>query len=485
MKINYTKKSYEDIQKEVIEFIKRTWPTTFNDYSANSIIMMLIDVIVYVTTMIFFAINQVANEIFLDTAEDKANVVRMLRLIGYELSSPTSAQVECVLTFETLRDNLIIDAGTSVKVGKLPFELVNPVTIASGEHMSTITMSQGETKKDTIIANGQVHQEYKLLHSPVIIDSTFKVAVNNVDWTKVEFLDENDAVNVFQVSYNENYEAIIKFGDNLHGNIPPEDAIILATYRVGGGVAGNIAIGAINQTITGRYESNNQLVTLKIRNDDIGYNGTDAETIEYAKKHAPKTLRGMVPVSRFDMVELALKFTSTTGERAVMAKAGVDKYWGAYGIAFTLGTVDTLGVLRPMSQGYITEFIEHMQEYYMLLGMAAEVYAFKVKTVDFNISVKIQSHMIQKDAMAEIKNKIQQFMSVSNRIVNNPNYYQDVNTDDIDFITYKQIVTLLLELQDMDFVLHAPNDNVYAPDKDTILILGSIDVTIEGGLIEE
>lgn len=59
--------------------------------------------------------------------------------------------------------------------------------------------------------------------------------------TSVTSLNPTDAV--FYLESNSNDEYVIRFGDGTNGLIPSKDSIVYVTYRVGGGIAGNIPAG--------------------------------------------------------------------------------------------------------------------------------------------------------------------------------------------------------------------------------------------------
>jgi hypothetical protein len=81
-------------------------------------------------------------------------------------------------------------------------------------------------------------------------------------------------------------EGRLYFGDGVHGKIPPAKGLILAReYRAGGGKAGNVCQGAINQALTG------VAVVQEVFNPLPAEGGTDAEPITAIVQRGPRTLR--------------------------------------------------------------------------------------------------------------------------------------------------------------------------------------------------
>lgn len=75
-------------------------------------------------------------------------------------------------------------------------------------------------------------------------DGTLTVFVegDDVPWVEiVSLLDAGPDDRVFAIDVDDAGEATIVFGDGVHGRVPPDDATIRGTYRVGGGALGNVA----------------------------------------------------------------------------------------------------------------------------------------------------------------------------------------------------------------------------------------------------
>jgi hypothetical protein len=76
----------------------------------------------------------------------------------------------------------------------------------------------------------------------------------------------------------------IRFGDGLHGARPPDGSVILATYDSGGGLQGNVGIGAINK---GAALPNG----LKVSNPLPTWGGAEPETPAETERRVAATLR--------------------------------------------------------------------------------------------------------------------------------------------------------------------------------------------------
>ncbi len=97
--------------------------------------------------------------------------------------------------------------------------------------------------------SGEPDQSYTLINTPVIT-STVQITVNGVQWTQTDDLlaapsEVEDAVHS-QVYIVDSASGTVTFGTGLQGARPAAGTKIFASYYYGGGVAGNVGVGAIN-----------------------------------------------------------------------------------------------------------------------------------------------------------------------------------------------------------------------------------------------
>lgn len=93
--------------------------------------------------------------------------------------------------------------------------------------------------------------------------------------------------NRLQVGYDDDDRGIMLFGDGQTGIVPPTGASIIATYRIGGGTRGNVAIGAIDTTARG-YLPDGKEVSVRLYNYEPGSGGEPRESLDHAKFYAPQ-----------------------------------------------------------------------------------------------------------------------------------------------------------------------------------------------------
>ena len=118
----------------------------------------------------------------------------------------------------------------------------------------------------------------------------------------------------FTTVTDENDVTTVIFGDGQYGQIPPPNARILASYRVGGGSAGNVGAGQIT-VITKAPQL--QLIGAKVVNREPASGGAERESIERAIKFAPTVFGSMQrAVTGEDYVAQAKLFPGVSKARA-------------------------------------------------------------------------------------------------------------------------------------------------------------------------
>tara|TARA_R110002051_G_scaffold42280_4_gene86981 strand:- start:555 stop:2348 length:1794 start_codon:yes stop_codon:yes gene_type:complete len=92
--IKYTSRDFETIKGDLIEFSKRYYPETFQDFSEASFGALMLDTVAYVGDVLSFYLDYQVNESFLDTAAEYNNVLRISRQLGYkDAGAPSSTGV--------------------------------------------------------------------------------------------------------------------------------------------------------------------------------------------------------------------------------------------------------------------------------------------------------------------------------------------------------------------------------------------------------
>lgn len=387
--LRYIKYDYQSQKDALLQRIRDRWPGRWNDFLANSIGIVIVDVVAWGLATLAFLVNRVAGEQYIPTMTLRESAVRIGGLTGYQLRSALPATVSCEATISTAQSaDVTIFEGTLIRTSDnnaLAFEVSKDYTIEAGEFSpkelvatfspslsgqnvintflqvtqgssavdevdTTIDLSQyieigqtlyelggtdgytiqnietapggvntnsriilssewtgatgtiqaqiydqriqliqGQTVTDRFVAPIQTASYAVRLSRTPVIDNSVEVTVNGEPWeqtTSVGIVSE--FAQVFQVKTFVSGDTAVIFGDGTFGALVPSEAAVTVTYRIGGGVAGNVELNSINTTITGLIESLSNPVSVQVTNTtSTGIGGQEAETLEQARVNIP------------------------------------------------------------------------------------------------------------------------------------------------------------------------------------------------------
>ena len=329
--IDYSRKDFQSVKEALLDLLKQRFPNTWRDFYESQMGMAWLELICFAFDNLGFYLDYQANESYLPTAQDRENVVKLLKLVGYNLRGATAASVQCLLTLGAAElDDVIIPAGTALNsTSGLVFEFLTEARIAAGSLTGEAVITEGQTKNEVFLSDGTKYQRFTLSNKPIINDSVV-VTVNGVEWEIVDSVVYGDSTSqVCAVSFDVDVDgvdvAIVEFGDGVSGAIPPNGATINVTARVGGGVAGNVALNNINEQVQGQLDGVLPVTPVQVAVTNPTYRGTggeERESIEHAKYWGPQWVRtNGRAVTENDFDTLASLFSDPTYGAVAYAKA--------------------------------------------------------------------------------------------------------------------------------------------------------------------
>ena len=99
--IKYIGKDFPTIRKNLIDFAKTYYPTTFNDFNEASPGMMFLETTAYVGDLLSFYLDKQFKESLLPYATQRKNVVALAQTLGYKPRQAIAAQVD-IDVFQTV-----------------------------------------------------------------------------------------------------------------------------------------------------------------------------------------------------------------------------------------------------------------------------------------------------------------------------------------------------------------------------------------------
>ena len=300
---------FTDIKSTLKEYLRAE--TDFTDYDfEGSTLSQLLDVLAYNTYYTAFNTNMVVNELFLDSASLRDNVVSLAKQLGYTPKSITAAKSN--LSFNVnipnnAPDSVILKKGSGfltnldetsykfVATKDYRAEVANNVAVfedvelVEGTLLNTVTTYNSAVKGQRfLIENSNVDINTLTIrifdNNNSSVSTEFKKADNILDPT----IDSNSKIYFVNEIEDENYEVI--FGDGIlgqkleNGNIIEMSYVITHGKDVNGAKAftfgGVLTDGTININVP--YSVKN-ITTLQ-----KAYGGEDIESISKIKYLAPK-----------------------------------------------------------------------------------------------------------------------------------------------------------------------------------------------------
>lgn len=305
--LNYTNQDFWSMKTRLIEFTRQKFSKEFSDFVESSLAIMLIENWAFLADTLSFKMDQIANEVFIDTVTEAENAFRLAKLVGFKPQPPIAARSLWTATLNnTILTDVFIPAPFDLKVStgnrQLSIELFpadannNPIfdqdiIIPAGSFVNaSIVGLEGITRNLTTSGTGTVAQTITLDEFPVIYDSV-RVQVDGVLWNQVEYFTDSQPRREYRLEFNSNYEAFVIFGNNRAGLIPSNGSKISITYRKGGGSIGNVVSGTIEKQTIINVPGLSFSVPVGLRNYTKGEFGYDGDTIEDIREKLPAWVR--------------------------------------------------------------------------------------------------------------------------------------------------------------------------------------------------
>jgi hypothetical protein len=301
--VDYTSKDYVAIRDDMLGQIPDLFPNWTNRDPADFGIV-LIELFAYMGDILNYYIDRSANEAFMTTASQRDSVLYLARLLGYNPTTVVASKV--TLTFYNANDvTKEVPAGTQIATSasttggtQIIFETDSAITIPAKvgtvNGTITVTATQGQTVSETLDpkSTGEINQVRELTYSP-LIQNSIDILAGASPFTEVSYLiDYNNYDPVFVVQTNADGVSFVVFGDGISGRIPAPDAILTATYRIGGGTIGNVGAGLIKSIIKSSVPLSS-FSGVTVTNLTAATGGAEEESTDSIRVNAPNSIRAL------------------------------------------------------------------------------------------------------------------------------------------------------------------------------------------------
>ena len=311
--VNFTNLDFEQVKTSLIEYLRSN--SNFTDYDfEGSNLSTIIDLLAYNTYITSYNANMVANEVFIDSATLRENVVSLARNIGY-LPKSRKAATSSVSFFVNTTNiqpapaSITLNRGTvATSQGSFAgvsgsFCILDDITVPVVNNIATfnnVPVYEGTFLTKNFTYNAQnPFQKFIVPNAGVdteLMRVSVKASESSTASTKYALQDSlfyvgsDSKVFYLQEVEDERYELI--FGDGIFGKKLEEGNYITVKYLVTNGDAGN---GLSNFAFNGRltYVRDGQEYTVSsgislLTTEFSSRGGSSIESVDSIKKYAPR-----------------------------------------------------------------------------------------------------------------------------------------------------------------------------------------------------
>ena len=290
---------FEDIRTNLKSYLSTQ--DQFQDYDfEGSAMATMLDVLAYNTHYNAFYSNMLANELFLDTAQQRDSVVSRAKELNYLPVSAKGASANVTLTFSGVAStvgtfDIAANSSFTTTIDDITYTYVTPqaytVTNNNNTFVKEITITEGEPIQHRWTVNTSAPVQYIIPNHDVDVDS-IKVVVQEsaTDTSQTTFtratnivaVSDTSAVYFLHETFDETYE--ISFGNGVLGKSLKNNNIVIVDYRMRNGTVTNGANTFSVGTVTAGASFDS--IDLALKSKATG--GREIESVDDVKFNAPK-----------------------------------------------------------------------------------------------------------------------------------------------------------------------------------------------------
>ena len=403
--VNFTDLDFDQIKSSLKDYLRENSDFTDYDFEGSNL-SNIIDVLAYNTYISSYNANMISNEVFIDSATLRENVVALARNIGYTPRSRTAAKA--IISFFvdttgfttkpvtlTLKKGIVTTSASVFGSESYSFCVPSDITVPVVDGIATfnnVTIYEGTflTSNFTVTADNPAPPSRYILENANIDTSTLEVTIretlSSTSSKKYSFSDtlievtSSSRVYFVQEIDDQRYELI--FGDGVFGEKLKALNYIEVSYITTSGEAAN---GVSSFNFNGRVvDNNNNLVStgislLATTNESVG--GKEIESVDSIKRFAPKIYSTFNrAVTAGDYEALIPKIYPET--ESVSAFGGEELNPPKYGKVFI--------TIKPFYGPYVPDSIKNnlntMLRKYSVAGIVTEILDLKYLYVEAHIN---------------------------------------------------------------------------------------------------
>ena len=309
--VNFANLDFDQIKQSITDYLRSN--SNFTDYDfEGSNLSTIIDALAYNTYITSYNANMVSNEVFIDSATLRENVVSLARNIGYTPRSSKSSRANISFIVNTANYSVkpqtitlnkgIVAVSNSFGNENYTFSIMEDITVPVVDNIATF--SNIDVYEGTYVTSEFSYNTYDPNQRYVLDNPNIDISTINVTWKPSEFssvkrkfrrsdslfeVDNQSPVYWVQEIEDERYELI--FGDGVFGIALQEPNFLEVKYLVNNGSNSN---GVSDLTFNGKLTTSRDNISInagisRITVNTPSYAGADIESVESIKKYATQT----------------------------------------------------------------------------------------------------------------------------------------------------------------------------------------------------
>ena len=413
--VNFANLDFDQIKTSIRDYLRSN--SNFTDYDfEGSNLSTIIDVLAYNTYITSYNANMVSNEVFIDSATLRENVVSLARNIGYTPYSKRAAQANISFFINTsdyadvpqtitLNKGIVASSNTFANES-YTFAILDDITVPVSDDRASfnnIAIYEGIYLTSTFTVNSFDPDQRFILENSGIDLSTLRVVVKPSESSTVtrkyrqsdslfDITSESPVYFVQEVE-GERYELI--FGDGIFGKKLDAPSFIEVSYLV---TNGELANGINSFNFSGKLTSTRDNTTVSsgisllttINNSSSGQN---IESIESIKKYATRIYSSQKrAVTTADFEALIPQLYTET--ESVSAFGGETLNPPQYGKTFVS--------IKPTNGSYLSDQIKNNLKRelkkYSIAGIEVDITDLKFLYLELDITAYYNSNLISSGA---------------------------------------------------------------------------------------
>lgn len=302
--------NYDQIRKSLKDYLRAN--SNFTDYDfEGSNLSVIVDLLAYNTYITSYNANMVSNEVFIDSATLRENVVSLAREIGYIPRSRKSSGANITFFVNTanfstnpltltLKKGVVVTSTVSANGSNYTFAIPEDITVPVINGIAlfeNIMVYEGTYVSQNFTVESNNPNQRFVLDNPFIDTSSIRVSVRDsiASTNKKQYYQTNNLFEITETSKiffiqeieDQRYELI--FGDGIFGKKLEQNNYVEVNYIISNGSDPN---GASSFGYSGRILDNNGRVVTSgislITTNSSAQGGKEIESVESVKNFAPR-----------------------------------------------------------------------------------------------------------------------------------------------------------------------------------------------------